>query len=226
MKDKLLNIVIVVLLVLLVYFFYMYWGAMEQPSEKNRIVGKSLDIPEESIDLEQEKIDNYNKRLSEVVKKVKSIDRRGDLEKEEDLMMKELEAPMMFTEKEIQHKAENVYEELIPEDYAIDMDIMDEALAFFDEQADVLEAQLIDQEEGMLLASAESFEILETLEEAEFSLPNPSEDEIENNDDSSVGEEDINNLMPMQTRSIEALIIENEEDENLMIEEEEEYEII
>ena len=204
MKNKLWNLFIVVLLALLAWTFYIYWdGAstvVEQRSESS--VNSGINENKEVLASEEDnkdEMDEYNKKYSEMLKRVASKDRRGELEKEEEKMMQDLNETTFLTEEEVVAKTEEVYEELTPDSFESDVEEMDIALEDLDEKADAMDEVLMAEEEVMGITNMEFSEessdeessVVES-ENMELLVENDTLPEI--SDENEASDEDINNL--------------------------------
>lgn len=191
MKDKVWNIVIVGLLLLLIWVFTFYWGSQETKevgTEKER--DKVETNAANSIDKDL-KTAEYNRKFSEVVKKIKSRDKRSDLEKEEEKRMKELVEVPIKSVKDIEEETEKIYDELLPESFESDVEVMDEALNELDTKSDELNEKLIVEEESMGIMGAEIDEEEVSTEETKLI----ANDEVpENEEELDVEGEDVNNI--------------------------------
>lgn len=191
MKDKVWNIVIVGLLLLLIWVFTFYWGSQETKevgTEKER--DKVETNAANSIDKDLKRAE-YNRKFSEVVKKIKSRDKRSDLEKEEEKRMKELVEVPIKSVKDIEEETEKIYDELLPESFESDVEVMDEALNELDTKSDELNEKLIVEEESMGIMGAEIDEEEVSTEETKLI----ANDEVpENEEELDVEGEDVNNI--------------------------------
>ena len=168
MRTKLWNFFIVGLLLLLTWAFYFYWTSPNKKVEENKI--NTVNIENEKLVAKESKeseMDEYNKKYSEMLKKVASKDRRGELEKEEEKMIQDLNEITFLTVEEVAEKTEEIYDELLPSTLNSDIETMDLALNELDIKADEIEEKLLEEEESMDVIEIDAGE---NLEETNFNV--------------------------------------------------------
>ena len=210
MKGRLLDILIVILVFLVAGAFYLYWGAEKKEPDISSKTSEVVDANVDSALTEEDKLKEYNQKYYDMAMKIKEKDHRGDLEKEEEKMMKELVEPSIMTVEEIEEKAEEVYDELLPEEFDSDVEVMDDALNELDIKLDEIDNKMMLEEQTMNVESIENNENSDELENMEQLLVDPSEEEIVNDDEYNVDDEDVNNLE--DSESIE--LVEDKSDVN------------
>jgi len=219
MKRRLLDILIVVLVFLVAGAFYLYWGTPKKEPDIKNEPSEMLDRDNVAIE-EENKLKEYNQKYHDMAMKIKEKDNRGDLEKEEERMMKELVEPTIMTVSEIEENVEEVYDELLPDEYDSDVEVMDEALNELDIKADEIDNAMMLEEQTMNIESVENNENLDEFENTEQVLVDPSEDEIINDDEFDTDEEDVNNLEDAEPIALveDESMEEDIHDENLILE--------